>query len=527
MEIQRQADQWNLPHREAAYDNYQPSREELREMLAGPRIHTGMLNTRRAGSSYFKHQDPQWVKDHPLYRRNDEDEYGRPVKEDPDHPYGPLPKRKKSRTAGEVSDAFQDLGDAAHSVGESLSSAEPGDSGEWPDQLPGDAVLDLLDPLTGGLSSAIKDARNYRHAYPQTDPTVKQNQFAVETQKSLQPKGVNRANPSLRQNDLAVKNQQKNLLPKKPKPIPDDLGQDKSFAPSVQPIPKVKQYKASRGSRLGFTRLADQKEEDDYKRQPTGGPAYNPPPVNQNPPAAPQAPPPQNLGNTSSNATSGVPDQTNDLANAGNPLNNTGEPPKPTSSPTATDNAGNTDKKDQSSPASPGGPGSSSSSGINAGDIAGLIGGIAGPIGGAISSLVPGLGGLSGAITGLLPSIGGLFQASRCPGSGQYPQEEHRRIEGLYRCGSCHKWSEVDVRAKLMEHISTNGTGGAAASPTVGSPGTGGAAGGNQAALAGEANSGPVAPVPPVAPTAGSGPLNATDVYTQSAGSNVSPLIRS
>lgn len=65
-------------------------------------------NKRRksAGSSYFEHQDPKWLKKNPLYRRNDEDEYGRPLKDDADLEEGYyMPKRRKK--AGIVEDFKQ------------------------------------------------------------------------------------------------------------------------------------------------------------------------------------------------------------------------------------------------------------------------------------------------------------------------------------------------------------------------------------------------------------------------------------
>lgn len=47
MEIQRQADQWSLSDRQAS-STYEPSQAELRDLLGGPRIQSGLLNTREA-----------------------------------------------------------------------------------------------------------------------------------------------------------------------------------------------------------------------------------------------------------------------------------------------------------------------------------------------------------------------------------------------------------------------------------------------------------------------------------------------
>ena len=45
--IERQADQWSLPDRQAS-SSYEPSQAELRDLLSGPKIQAGMLNTREA-----------------------------------------------------------------------------------------------------------------------------------------------------------------------------------------------------------------------------------------------------------------------------------------------------------------------------------------------------------------------------------------------------------------------------------------------------------------------------------------------
>ena len=47
--IQRQADQWSLPDRQAS-STYEPSQAELRDLLGGPRIQSGLLNTREAST---------------------------------------------------------------------------------------------------------------------------------------------------------------------------------------------------------------------------------------------------------------------------------------------------------------------------------------------------------------------------------------------------------------------------------------------------------------------------------------------
>lgn len=47
--IQRQADQWSLPDRQAS-STYEPSQDELRDLLGGPRIQAGLLNTREAST---------------------------------------------------------------------------------------------------------------------------------------------------------------------------------------------------------------------------------------------------------------------------------------------------------------------------------------------------------------------------------------------------------------------------------------------------------------------------------------------
>ena len=70
--IQRQADQWSLPDRQAS-SSYEPSQAELRDLLGGPRIQSGLLNTREASRKQAEQISspgyPDALKEHPEFQK--------------------------------------------------------------------------------------------------------------------------------------------------------------------------------------------------------------------------------------------------------------------------------------------------------------------------------------------------------------------------------------------------------------------------------------------------------------------------
>ena len=70
--IQRQTDQWSLPDRQAS-SSYEPSQAELRDLLSGPKIQSGLLNTREASRKHAEQISspgyPDALKEHPEFQK--------------------------------------------------------------------------------------------------------------------------------------------------------------------------------------------------------------------------------------------------------------------------------------------------------------------------------------------------------------------------------------------------------------------------------------------------------------------------
>ena len=197
--IQRQADQWSLPDRQAS-STYEPSQAELRDLLGGPRIQSGLLNTREAskeaGTSKYapggKLDRERWAQED-AERRSMFDQYYNEFK-DNSHP-------SYYRNFDDALDSFHD-----YMLGYGTNNDIFGDEDTR------DAFHDYLQEQFAPKKRTRRRSNTIREAVPRENPAGNLN---------MSPRKLDQ--------QVTKEVQNKALKPPKPKPIPDDLGQDQSF----------------------------------------------------------------------------------------------------------------------------------------------------------------------------------------------------------------------------------------------------------------------------------------------------------
>jgi len=234
--IQRQADQWSLPDRQAS-STYEPSQDELRDLLGGPRIQAGLLNTREAskeaGTSKYApggKLDRERQAQEDAERRSMFDQYYNEFK-DNSHP-------SYYRNFDDALDSFHDY---------MLDYGTNNDI--FGDEDTCDAFYDYLQEQFAPQRRTRRRSNTIRQAVPRENPAGDLNMSPRKLDQQVTQQVTNKA-----------------LKPPKPKPIPDDLGQDQSFK-----VPN--QLKAHRDPQLpprGYLDAFVRQAGDDEKK-PTWG----------------------------------------------------------------------------------------------------------------------------------------------------------------------------------------------------------------------------------------------------------------
>ena len=221
--IQRQADQWSLPDRQAS-STYEPSQAELRDLLGGPRIQSGLLNTREASRRTAEDATPSGGRG------------------------GMVPMTPG--TADTVISQNPNFQPPAPPQGGPSVFGPWSTGGGYPGfdrtkGIPDDAKPAIVGDATGTLARR-------KVAVPRENPAGNLNMSPRKLDQQVTQQVTNKA-----------------LKPPKPKPIPDDLGQDQSFKVPNQLKAHVDPPLPRRGYLAAFMRHAD--GESDKKKNPFSG----------------------------------------------------------------------------------------------------------------------------------------------------------------------------------------------------------------------------------------------------------------